>query len=224
MTIEQFNSAEILKKKNWAEFTADLRTVTLLGDQTVFPYQHAEIESRLIHPDEVLPISKYVVESNLEMQRMLHQLLLKKHNLDTLDLGGDHTSLVFSVAGEEGEWVLSPPIVEESPIDGKPILLDGEHRFLMAKELNLPVRVAWIRNVPAEFPVVALPIQWNEVKKYETVPPLSEKRVYRYPRLEDFPDISQFSKAHITPENFLYFFYRDLTPVCTSSVRKVGSR
>lgn len=223
MTVAVNASIQVKETKDWSKFVTALRTVTLLGDRSVLPYQDAQISTRVILPHEVEPISKYVITSHLETQQRLRELLLIEQDIDLLDLRDNHTHVGFTVSGESGEWYMSPPIVEFSVADQKPVLLDGEHRFFMAQQLQLPIRVVWIEQVPDQVPVVGKPIPWKEVKQYDVVPDVSQKRSYRFPTLSEFPDISSFSAVHVTPENYLYFFYRDLSPVCTSAVRKTGT-
>lgn len=218
-------SIKILSKKSWPDFVKTLRHVHLLGDKKIFPYQKAKIEPKIVNAEDVYPISKYVLKSSLAMQRQLHDLLLSEHKLNSLDLNGHLASIDFEVKGERGIWLMSPPIVEISLHDGgKPVLVDGEHRFVMARKLGQKVRVILISNVARQCPVVATPIEWSDVVEYDQVPDLSLKRDYRFDKLADFPDISSFSQAKITEKNFRYFFYRNLEPVCTTAIRKPGKK
>jgi len=147
---------------------------------------------------------------------------LKEYKINTINLNGKRASLSFRIKGEKGEWKMAPPIVEVSKIDkGKPVLIDGEHRFVLAKELNRKVRVIWISNLSSKYPRVAKPVTWEEVKEYRVVPGFSQKRDYRFPKLNKFPDISSFSEVKVTEDNFRYFFYRDLSPICTTKVRPI---
>lgn len=219
----KLDSINILGIKTWDEFAQSLRQVKLLGDSKIYPYKEATIETKLVNPEEVAPISRYALGGHVDIQRQLHQLF-KKQGIDTLNLGNKKSDIKYLVENERYEWLMSPPIVEESPLDkGKAILIDGEHRFLLARQLKQKVRVAWISKVPKVYPPVAVPISWEEVAMHETVPTLKYKREYRYKKLEDFPDISSFSKVSINNNNFRYFFYRDLSPVCTTGIRPVGS-
>jgi hypothetical protein len=214
----------IKQTEEWPQLEQRLREVGLLGDPQLKPYAQAVIDSKVISTDQVWPVSRYILKDHLETQRFLHWAFENEHSLDTLHQEDGQARIVFKLEGEAEEWALIPPIIEESPIDGKPLLVDGEHRFFLARELGVPIRVIWISRVPAQFPVVATPIEWSEVELHDEVPDTSKKRDYRFPKLENFPDISGFSSAEITAKNFLYFFYRDLTPVCTSGVRRQGSR
>lgn len=219
----KLNSIDILDVKTREQFINSLRKVKLFGDDKIYPYKNAFIETRLINPEEVAPISRYALSRHVNIQQQLHSLF-QKQGIDTLNLGDKNSDIKYVVENERNEWLMSPPIVEESEIDGgKAILIDGEHRFLLARELKQKVRVAWISKVPKIFPPVAIPLSWKDVTMHETVPILEYKREYRYKKLEDFPDISSFSNAVINKDNFRYFFYRDLSPVCTSGIRPIGS-
>lgn len=217
-------TVQLLRQESWPELETQLRDVSLLGDPSQKPYQNAKLELKTISTDEVWPVARYILEDHLEVQRFLHSVFMAEHGIDTLDLEDDQTRVLFHLDGEPEEWALIPPIVEESSVDGKPLLVDGEHRFFLARELGVPIKVIWVSHVPEIYPVVATPIEWNEVELQAEVPDISLKRKYRYPKLSDFPDISSFSNIKITQDNYLYFFFRDLTPVCTSGVRRVGSK
>jgi hypothetical protein len=220
-----FDSIQIVEKRDWQECLHILRNeVSLNGDATIFPYKNAQIEYRIIDPYSVKPISLYALKDNLATQHQIHQLFQDKYQLNTLDLPPESRHVLFNVEGESGNWLIAPPIVEESSVDGGiPVLIDGEHRFLLAHELQQPIGVIWISQVPTQFPTVAYPVEWSEVKIYDQVPSLVEKRKYRYPQLSDFPDISSFSQQPVAEDNYLYFFYRNLNPLCNTGVRW-GSR
>ncbi len=214
----------IAETETWSQLETRLRHVGLLGDPHLKPYAQATIESRVINSDDVWPVARYILTDHLETQRFLHWAFEQEQGIDTLHQEDDQSRILFTLEGEAEEWALIPPIIEESPLDGKPLLVDGEHRFFLARELGVPIKVIWISQVPKQFPIVATPIDWSEVKAYDEVPDTSKKRDYRYPTLDSFPDISVVSDVNITQENFLYFFFRDLAPVCTSGVRRVGSK
>lgn len=214
----------IKTKRNWVEFEKALRGVTLNSDKSIMPYKNAKISSKIVSFDEIYPISYYVLAGHIEVQQKLHDLFWQKYKINTLNLDGDRPNLTFQVTGEKGEWSISPPIVEVSVADGgKQVLLDGEHRFMLARKLDQKIRVVWIENVPKEYPPVSYPITWKEVKTYYKVPKLTSKKNYRFKSLSEFPDISTFSRIQIAEQDCRYFFYRDLTNICTSSIRKEGT-
>lgn len=219
------HTISVIKQIHWDEYIALLREVPLAGDPSIKPYKHAKISSRIVDVEDVFPISLYLLQSHLDTQNILYEVFKRDYDIDIMDLDGGRPGVIFRTSWEKGTWRLSPPIVEVSDNDdGKPLLLDGEHRFMLAGQLNRKVRVVWIENVPAEYPVVAKPIRWDEVKIYAQVPGLAEKRVYRYPDLSHFPDVSSFTSINSTEKNFRYFFYRDISRISSSSIREVGSK
>ncbi len=214
-------SLTITKRRNWNSFITLLRKVSLIGDRKIFPYLKATIESKVVKPDDVFPISLYVLRSNLEKQKQLHDVLMKEHGIDTFDQDNDTPDISYRIEGEKIDWKMAPPIVEVSDVDGgKPILVDGEHRFMIARDVGEPIRVVWITRISTDYPVVAYPVSWDEVRSYDVVPDASHKRKYRYLTLDSFPDVGSFSKVKITKNNCRYFFYRDLNPVCTTGIRE----
>lgn len=224
MSSSQASSAiSILETQRFDELETLLRQTTLMGDLTQRPYQTATIELRTIETSDVKPLSRYILRNHLETQRFLHWGFQEEHGIDTLSLEAEQARILFQLEGETEEWALIPPIIEVSPHDGLPVLVDGEHRFFLAKELEVPVQVIWIENIPEKYPVVALPLEWSEVEPFEEVPPVFSKREYRFPTLASMPDISGFSDVTLTPENYLYFFFRDVSHVCTSGVRRTGT-
>lgn len=206
--------------QTWPEMVSQLRQIPLLGDPEIKPYRDCTFESRVINYDEVKPLSLYALKSQLTYQRNLRTAMLKLMSLDTLDQDHNQPHITFKTKTESGVWNICPPIIEESAADGgQPVLIDGEHRFLLSRELGLPVRVIWISRVPRHLPTVGLPVSWSDIKMYDQVPPVDRKRIYRFPKLENFPDISDFSRVKVTPENYLYFFYRNFTSLSTTYVR-----
>jgi hypothetical protein len=84
------------------------------------------------------------------------------------------------------------------------------------------IRAVVISNVPEHLPLVPLPLRWEDVKIVNDVSEAAAKREYRFPDIESFPNISSFSSAPVTPQNYRYFFYRDLSPLGSSGIRKVA--
>ncbi len=199
-------SLSLVKKHSWDDFVQALREVPIVGNHTIFPYKHAMIESRIVGFDTVYPISLYLLRHHLDMQHRLRELFLKGYGIDTLDLNGGNPGVTFQLQGEKETWHMGPPIVEISKADGgKPILLDGEHRFMIARELKKPIRVIWIDNIPKEYPPVSLPVTWGDVQILSEVPSEQAKRKYRP-----------------TPHPH-YYFYRDLSSVASGGIRSEGS-
>jgi len=221
-SMNYIKSLHILKKRSWNEFETALRSVNLMGDPLIYPYKNATITSKVVSLRSIYPVALYVLKKQLDIQKELHTVLLRDHGIDMFDLDHGYPDFTFRVEGEDGEWSMAPPIIEKSGNDGgKRLLLDGEHRFITAREMKRnQIRVVLIENIPKEYPVVALPVHWSDVAVYGHVPQVTKKRQFRFTKLSDFPDVSQFSKVPITKENFHYFFYRDLSPVCSSGIRK----
>lgn len=217
----KIESVSIVGLQKWGELVSGIRGISLIGDDKLKPYRNARIQSKLVTYRDVAPLSLYALKSNLEFQRHLRDRFLKLFEIDTLDQ--DHTTphITFQIGGESGIWNISPPIVEVSPHDGnRPVLVDGEHRFLLSRDLGKPIRVIWIDRIPKKYPTVALPVKWTDIVIYQETPPTSKKRIYRYQSVSEFPDIGKYSDVKITSDNFRYFFYRDFNPLSTTFIRK----
>lgn len=212
----------LVKERDWHELVEALRRVPLMGDSSLLPYKRARFRSEVVEASAISPLSRYVLRDNLSLQERLQEKFLRKYKIDTLDLNGKRGGVYFKVSREKGLWLMSPPIVEVSPLDGgKLVLLDGEHRFMLAREMGQKVRVIVVEGVPKRYPMLAYPIRWDEVKICDKVPGYAGKRNYRFKSLKEFPDVSEFSQVEVTEESFRYFFYRDLSGVCSSGVRMV---
>ncbi|SRR6266851_2334303 len=204
---------------DWKSLEARLRKVTLLGDRSLLPYSSAQIMPRRYTVSDLRPTSLYVLRSQIEQHRNLQTKLLLDYELSLFDLTG---IIEYNQNGDT--FLLSPPIVEtyyeaqERSI--VTAVVDGLHRIWLARELGLKeIWVIEISNIPDKFPLVPLPLKWDDVRMFDTVPPTYEKRRFRFPTIESFPDVSGLTKAPITPENFLYFFYRDLSSLGSSGIR-----
>lgn len=210
---------EITRVHPWEELEGILRRVELKGDPSLFPYAGARIETSLLRTEEVSPLSLYALSGQVELHKKLRELFLANYALELLDLSG-----IIEFRTEDGDHLISPSLVEISKPDGnKALLVDGINRFSLAKELGIPkVRSIVVSEVPGHFPLVPLPLEWSDVKIVDEVPSLTEKRRFRFPDLDKFPDVSKFSKVEINKDIFHYFFYRDLDILGSSGVRKPG--
>jgi len=208
---------EIIRVLPWEEMEGILRMVSLYGDPTLFPYAAARIESEVLSREEIYPLSLYALKGQIELHQKLREMFLASYALDFLDLSG-----IIEFKTEEGAYLVSPPLVENSELDdNKKLLIDGLHRNLSAERVVInQMRSIVISKVPKHFPPVPLPLSWDEVTLYDEVPPETEKRRYRFPDLGSFPDISWFSQVQVTEQNFRYFFYRNLGPLGSSGIRK----
>lgn len=217
---------EILNFHPWEKLEEELRNIRLLGDPTILPYQNAKISLEYLRRERVNPLSFYALFGNLEFLRTLRGEILKKGH-DILNQTG---ILEFEIEGKRVR--MSPPIVEvytetQGRFSGQKVhaLVDGEHRFILAEEEGVKgVMAVVISGAPEHLPLVSIPLSWEEVRRVEEVPPTAQKRLYRFPTLESFPDVLTFSRVPITQENFLYFFYRDLSTLGSSGIRKPQSQ
>ncbi len=210
---------EIIRVHPWEELEGILRQVRLKGDPTLLPYVTARIESQFLNVEDVHPLSLYALSDQIDLTRKLRELFLARYASDLLYLSG---IVEFEIDGEN--HLISPPLVEKSKIDdGKNLLVDGIHRHLLAREVGFPgVRSIVISETPDHFPLVPLPLEWDDVEIFSSVPKETAKRHFRFSERDSFPDISPFSDVKVNDDNYLYFFYRDLSRLGSSGIRKAG--
>ncbi len=184
----------IIREVPFPELEQMLRRVPLVSDKAKRPYEKAAIRVRDVLPSEVNPIAFYVTQRQLDFQRALHEEL-EPQGYDTLHL---RTGLeLINMQGER--WLLTPPVTEidhdevffrnvlgdidysKRPMRVKmPILVDGLHRFLLARERKEAVLSFSIADVDPSMPVGALPNAWEDIKVYTDVPKtVEEKKLYR---------------------------------------------
>jgi len=189
---------EVISQIPWVELEEKIRRVPLkkvAADGTqIFVYSTAKIEPREFLSDEVNPTSFYALNKNLQTQRDLRAELLKKYNIDTLKL---ENGVVILNHDTQQEWTLIPPIIELTPRTIKyvaqheelsydesvrvqiPIVNDGLHRVMLAKELQLPFKGVYISGANAAFPFYAHPNSWEMVKFFDDIPKTTrEKKLY----------------------------------------------
>lgn len=159
------------------------------GEQIEF-YKNALLRLTEFHPDELNPTSLYALRKHIDFQRELRECLLRVYGIDTLLLA---SVLHLKVDGKvEG---MIPPYVEISeervrlvPKEGDrsppaeqilkvPLLLDGLHRVLLARELKMPVRCIVSSSTDRSYLHCAYPNTWAEVVLSDEVP--KEKKYYR---------------------------------------------
>lgn len=211
---------KIHKRWGWRKLRQLLREVTLLGDHDIHPYKNAKIESRVISPNEVYPLSAYLLSGKLAIHKCLYHRFLGERKIDVFDLRG---GFQFSVDGGVNKFVFGPPIVEVSKVDkDKPLLLDGLHRIYLARKLKKKVRVVWLSKIPLELPIIAKPLRWPNIKMYGKVPVAKKMRKYRWQTFKEFCQDNNFAKA--TPENYRYFLYRDVSEINSTWHRLSGDR
>lgn len=159
-------------------------------------YQHAYLRGVTLRPDDVNPSAMYVLESRLRFQANLRSHLLETAGIDTLRLQEvlhlrDETSgVVFGMAPpyvevvSEAVAILPRPQDREAPPPQRLrmlLLIDGIHRFWLARELDLSVSVVLVSDAPSEFPYRAYPCDWDVVRVTDVVPSSDKKRFYRFP-------------------------------------------
>lgn len=158
---------QVVQEIPWSTLEDQIRHVPLLqprDGKLVFPYLHAHIALEEINYDDVRPTSLYALRDHLSFQIKLAEDLIPKH--DPLALKG-----ALTLMNEEGEKIgIIPPIVEETPEDGK-YILDGLHRTLVGRQTGRTHFTAiHITNFRSDCPAAVLPNDWAEVKLYDHVP------------------------------------------------------
>lgn len=122
----------------------------------VLVYEDAKVELRTFQPDEVYPTALYVLRPHIETVRLigdsLYQYGVDIFNLDDVTRVGDIT--------------IAPPIVELS--DGVPAIVDGIHRFCLARELGRSIQCIYIEG--AKIPLISYPVEWSSVVEYDVAP------------------------------------------------------
>ena len=165
----------------------------LVDGKKIYPYEKAKIGLREFSPEELNPGSRYVLQSQLEIQRELRSTLLQDHGLDSLALHGG-----YELETSQGLLTLLPPIVEVSeetvcyedtrgdipyshPVKAKiNIIVDGLHRAYLSRLREQPLQVIHIFGIPDEYPFYALANQWDEIRILQRVPAtMPEKKNYR---------------------------------------------
>ena len=189
---------EIIESVPWQELEQRVRQVPLLkarkpdGGQ-IFVYEQADISVRNVLPDEVNPTSFYALKEGLQTQRDLRDALLDQHSIDTLAL----TELLRLRTEQGQEFGLMPPVVElqtrrvrYAPAEGEltyddvfeikiPLVNDGLHRFMIAREVGSGINVIYVVGADPEFPFYAHPNSWSDVKLVDGVPKTkAEKKLY----------------------------------------------
>lgn len=183
---------QIVRVKDFDYVYRLLRQVTLLHEKKFHPYQASSITLEPVSISDVRPCALYVLEQGLETARQLRDALLTQ-GIDTLGFTKDKAHIIYNWRGQLN-CIISPPVVEVSEDDGNiPVVTDGLHRFFLAKVLDVShINSIVIRNIACPLP--ALPVEWNEVKMCQSVPPSDKKRRFRFntiEELEQWPTLSQ---------------------------------
>jgi len=162
------------------------------GDQEIYFYKDAEMRLVDFYPEELNPVSMYLLNQNLEFQRKFREHLMSGYGIDTLCL-----SEVVHLKTPDGIVGLVPPYVEVSqekvslygregytPPPDKPaylnipLIIDGLHRAKLASELNTKLRCIVVSSpMTIDYPYASYPVPWSKVSLYDEVPPV--KKHYR---------------------------------------------
>lgn len=146
-----------------------MRDVVTLGDK--YPvYKNADIEIVEMGADEVKPTSKYVLRENL---RRLNRV---NHGTDIFNLE-DVTEL-------DENHVIAPPVVEQDGDNN--LIVDGLHRFTIAKIKGKKIKAIFVRNADKERPVIGKPVAWEDVKIRRSKPEIASE--CRDLRVDDNPE------------------------------------
>jgi len=163
------------------------------------PYQWADIEYRVIDPNEVKPTATYVLRRNLQN--------IAELGAELAGNGFDIFDLLGAVRIREDEFII-PPVLEvwnELPYLGVLVVVDGGHRLWKARELGVEVGCVVISgHIDSMLPVLPLD-GWSDVTVCDQVP--ITKRHY-----------AQIPKPYVPSDS-----YRVGIPGSTG-IRQVGAR
>ena len=163
-----------LKIGSRSDLIERLRRCGTRGDTTLRPYESATIRLERMRIAEMVPLSKYVLQEQLNIVGDLHRRLGI--------VGVDIFDLASGIMWPEGESerAIACPIIEYWGQEGL-LLVDGIHRVWAARDLGrTELTCAIITDVVV--PLVPLPITWAEVKLYSLGqrPAEHDKRAYRF--------------------------------------------
>jgi len=195
-----------------ADLLERLRRLSILGDAQIKPYATAAMSLERLRIEDLVPLSKYVLEDQLRFVDRRRQSLLA-HTVDILDL---NCGFVWP-DGDSGR-PLASPIVEEW--DGALLLVDGLHRVWTARGRHLgTVTCAVLRGL--DVPLMTLPASWDDIRVFPSGqrPNASEKRNYRFTDIDALKAAYPTHADKMTAENYRYFFYRDLEELGSDGVR-----
>jgi len=139
---------------------------TKILDKEVPIYKNAEIVLKVFNPGDARPLAKYVLSNRLEQLGHLG-LGFSKYGIDIFDLD----RIV-----EVGKSKIAPPVVEYSVDDGRDVIVDGIHRFFLARGGNRNIKCIYVRGVHPDYPTISLPISWQNVRVVKEIPKLPQER------------------------------------------------
>ena len=175
------------------ELFAKLQQVTLRGGNAQ-PYLNARIDLVTLDPNILAPTQRYVITDELKKIEQLRWEILKEHNRDILGLdgyvkchypatkeqrqsyevGGEPYSVEFGIRAETTIDII-PPVVEEwFSEQGKLhlIIADGQHRCFLARQMQRPITVVYVRGIHWGYPYYAYPLPrgWEDVEIRDDIP------------------------------------------------------
>lgn len=146
------------------QLKSTLRRVKTL-DGGVRVYEHADIKTRLVDPNDLAPTSKYVLKDNLAQVERIRNRVFNERGLDIFR---------FSGIVKMDDLVIAPPIVEED------LIVDGLHRNYIARANGEKIMVAQVRHALTGYEPIGVGLNWSQVVVRETQPTIgSECRVLR---------------------------------------------
>ena len=172
LEVEQFSEQDLIKR---------LRRLTMLEDESVFPYRNTFISLENISLDDLFPAQRYVLKQELLKVRGL-KWQLEDHGIDLFNLNG---FVRMKIEGESEPVDLLPPVVEEF-IEGNGrianIINDGMHRVYTAYLEWVIPQVVFVRGLPKNIPYYSFPIpekDWTKIELRDDIPTCFIKKWHR---------------------------------------------
>ncbi len=183
MNKEQIEAVDIVDVVHFPEkeLIDRLRSVTMLKDESVKPYEHAYISLENIRMEDLHPPQRYVLKKELQKVREL-KWRLEEFGFNLFQLDG---FLRLTIKGQKEPVDLLPPVVEEFIEKNGAvvhIVNDGMHRVYMAYMEWINPQVAFIRGLPKHIPYYAFPIpekDWNKIELLDDIQPNFIKKWHR---------------------------------------------
>jgi len=163
LEVEQFSEQNLLKR---------LRSLTMLEDESVFPYKNSFMSLENISVDDLFPAQRYVLKQELLKVREL-KWQLEEHGIDLFNLNG---FVRMKLEGESEPVDLLPPVVEEFiERNGRivNIINDGMHRIYTAYLEWLIPQVVFVRGLQKDIPYYSFPIpekDWTKIELRNDIP------------------------------------------------------
>ena len=195
------------------ELAAILRRGGTVGQPDLQPYVEASISLEEIDIDQLIPLSKYLLEEQLGLLTSL-QSELRAQGGDLFSLEG---RLTWSDAGRTKS--IAPPVVEVWEGEGH-LLVDGLHRVWLARtQGRCSITCVMLRGVTV--PLVPLSASWEDIRVFPEGerPTEAQKRNYRFADPEAVRNVRDVIRDGVTEDNFRYYLFRDLNALGSSGIR-----